>query len=210
MVRGAGRDPGIRRGDETGPRRGDGAQTRAPGDVRGRAETGQEALDTPARKRLGQQTRPAGQDGAGQGGGAETDQVFSTERKALTDALAALDLPPRVRDLCDAIGPAALLRLAREYGGGRVYVPARIEREHPLAKALGDLDAARKLAAYCNGETLAVPKLDCLERALRDAAIRAAWPHSSVRDLAWRFGLTERQIYRIINDDSNDDQLKLF
>lgn len=125
-------------------------------------------------------------------------------------ALDLIDLPTGIRDLLAVIGADALIAVARHYGGVRLYVPKHLDDDHPIAEALG-VDAARELRAHYGGETIDVPLLSGFGRALRHAAIRAAWQTDSARAIARRFGTTERHVYRIVNGDSScDHQLDMF
>lgn len=133
-----------------------------------------------------------------------------TSTAAAPDVFESVPLPPRIRGLYEVIGASALLALAREYGGRRLYVPKRVDGGHDIARALG-VDAARRLAAHYGGETIDVPLLAGFETALRHAAIRAAWSTSSAREIAERFGTTERHVYRIVGGAAAcDAQLDLF
>lgn len=46
-------------------------------------------------------------------------------------------LPNLLRRLADSLGESAALRLARSFGGRRIYVPATPDPKHSLAKILG-------------------------------------------------------------------------
>ncbi|HEV2650773.1 MAG TPA: hypothetical protein VGU69_05925 [Rhizomicrobium sp.] len=48
------------------------------------------------------------------------------------------------------------IAIAREFGGGRLYIPETIKREHPLARLVG-LQAARVIGAQLGGERFKVP-----------------------------------------------------
>jgi hypothetical protein len=128
--------------------------------------------------------------------------------KSVSEALAGLALPPFTRRLLDLLGPDALIALSRQYGGTRCYVPQAVTPDHALAICCG-LEPARRLSAEFPSETIPVPLLAGFDRALRDAAIRAAWATSSARDLARRFGVTERSIFRVLAS-SDDGQMDLF
>ncbi len=75
------------------------------------------------------------------------------------------DVPPEYRDLADALGMKALLRLIRLWGGQSLYIP----------------------------------KPESLAREARDREIRAGFDGKNARALAARFGLSQRQVRKIIN-----------
>ncbi len=49
------------------------------------------------------------------------------------------------RDLIELIGVTAMVALAEEQGGTRVYIPQNVQRRHQLAHSIG-IEAATKLA----------------------------------------------------------------
>lgn len=102
-------------------------------------------------------------------------------------------------DIERLLGPSATERLCGLYGGGRLYIPGRIGPDHALHTLLGPAMCAA-LARECAGLLVSVPRrLSMQGRAERDAAIRAAYQQDvPVPALANRYGLTERQVYRIL------------
>jgi len=66
-------------------------------------------------------------------------------------------LPALLRDLADALGLPAALRLASEFGGDKLYLPAEADPEHQIAKRCG-IDVLRWLLdTYRGGEAVLVP-----------------------------------------------------
>jgi hypothetical protein len=63
-------------------------------------------------------------------------------------------LSPVLKEIADVIGRDAMTQLAIAFGGTRVYIPAKIGKGHPIAKAIGDT-AAAKLADYFASTSLA-------------------------------------------------------
>lgn len=59
-----------------------------------------------------------------------------------------------MEDLGAIIGCQATNRLIAVFGGASLYVPARIDADHPIARVTG-LSAAARLAEAFGGETLA-------------------------------------------------------
>ena len=50
-------------------------------------------------------------------------------------------LPPGI--LCELIGINPTMTLAEEYGGVRLYVPQKLNEEHPLVKLIGWTNAQK-------------------------------------------------------------------
>lgn len=114
-------------------------------------------------------------------------------------------LPESLHDLVDAIGLQATLRLVEAFGGCRIWVPAEIEEDHAIAKAVGFL-AARKLAAHCGLSQLTIPRAVEAVRAARNVEIRTRRADgASTAELARDYALTERAIWRILAADDGPD-----
>ncbi len=126
-----------------------------------------------------------------------------------------MHLSPTLNRLSDVIGVAAALALAERFGGGEIYVPLRIQADHPVAQCIG-VEAAEKLAAAFgsgqSGARIDIPKGDDITRARRNRAIVAASETGvSKQALGRAHGLTTRWVRRICNGAVNDDrQLGLF
>ncbi|RUW41502.1 winged helix-turn-helix transcriptional regulator [Mesorhizobium sp. M2A.F.Ca.ET.015.02.1.1] len=120
----------------------------------------------------------------------------------------------RDRGLTDTLlrmlGPAGLIRLAEQYGGTRLYIPASPERGK-LVKDLGQ-EAAEKLSRRYGLDYISVP----LMRELRAAHYRAAGMSNA--DIARKLGLSESAVNRLFQRMDNvpakgsgdPRQLKLF
>lgn len=120
-------------------------------------------------------------------------------------------LPPILQDLVELIGLHATMQLVHAYGGVRLYVPKlALESDHTLIRLIGN-DAAKKLQAMYGGEPhFDIPKAERALRAVRDADIRNRRLHTSVRQLALEYHLTERQIRTICGEMEDDRQVGLF
>ena len=105
-----------------------------------------------------------------------------------------------LRDELEAlIGSEGLRRLAERRGGRRLYVPCSVRAGHWLAGALGP-EAAERLAFRYGGCRIAIPELG-LSRANRNEEIRRCHAAGAgAADVADRFGLSERQVWRILRD----------
>lgn len=105
-----------------------------------------------------------------------------------------------------AIGQAAALQLAAKYGGTRIYVPRKIGDHHPLCVTLGR-EIADSLAAYCGGGPLVIPKQ--AERRERVRQLRTG-RSLTIAQIALETSFSERHVYRLLSEDSDDRQLGLF
>jgi uncharacterized protein (DUF433 family) len=123
-----------------------------------------------------------------------------------------LDLLPGIlREFADLIGLPATLRLVESYGGVRLYVPQRLAEDHPLALLIG-ASAARQLADVYGGEEhFDIPRAVAIARQVRNRRLREERDRGmSHRDLALKYGLTERQVRNILGEAVDDRQAELF
>lgn len=109
-------------------------------------------------------------------------------------------------DIAAAIGPDAAQLLSRAFGGTELYVPARPGDHHPITVAIGR-EAADRLAVWIGGERLDVPKLP-----LRQNEVRALRQNSklTVGQIAVHTRYSERHVYRLLGEDTDDRQTSLF
>lgn len=87
-------------------------------------------------------------------------------------------------DLVDLIGKTAVIALAEEFGGTRLYIPSRSKACHPITRAVGP-EASQVLCDHYSSATIRVP----LARELR--AQRYRDDGLSNARIAVRLGLTE-------------------
>jgi hypothetical protein len=66
------------------------------------------------------------------------------------------DLPIVLRQVSDVLGVAVACRLAMDFGGREIYIPAKLADRHPLIKSLGR-PAAEKLIALFGPGALEIP-----------------------------------------------------
>jgi hypothetical protein len=120
-------------------------------------------------------------------------------RAAAEITIVADDLPESLRDLAELIGIEAVVALCSTFGGTGLHVPAKPARAGALTRALGLLPATL-LCRRHGGEKLYVPMLDRALRRYRHRAIREAYDLGdiSVKQLARRFGLSDRQVNSIL------------
>jgi len=126
-------------------------------------------------------------------------------------------LPAILQEIAGLIGLPATLKLAQHYGGVRLYVPKKLSSDHVLASVVG-YDAAVRLAEHFGGlPHFDIPKAQAVSIALRNSKIRESWQaNMSVRQIALKYGLTERYIRRVLaaseqqNEPSDPKQRGLF
>ena len=118
------------------------------------------------------------------------------------------ELPEVVQTLEGVIGLHAALKLVDRYGGTRVWVPALVDADHPLAKLLGEQEA-QGVAQIYGRRWLSVPRCAALLRAERARQVRARYDAGDdPRTLARAYRLTERTIWRILGSPSSDGRRK--
>ena len=101
-------------------------------------------------------------------------------------------------DLVELLGKSAALTLAARFGGRTIHVPRRVNRQHRLTLLLGD-EAAAALVKRHGGARLYVPRR--VATASRNEHIRQfhrGGAGESVRSLASRYRLSERQVWKIL------------
>jgi Mor family transcriptional regulator len=126
------------------------------------------------------------------------------------------ELPPSVRELAEAIGLVAALKLVEKFGGITFYIPSEVDEEHDLAKLIG-VEPARKLIKRFGSGHFQMPKCALLQlperqRRERNKQIRAEHAAGvSASKLARKYGLTIRQVWYVFKEQPQDSpQLSLF
>lgn len=131
--------------------------------------------------------------------------LFDVGRSPVGRSVAAAedDLPPVAKEILALTSSEALVRIVNKWGGVHMDFPARAESFHTskvvqeLADEIGQADAW-KVASYFQGVRLQVPKCAAAVRKLTERKIRDEMDRGvAVPDLARRFNLTERSIWRI-------------
>jgi hypothetical protein len=114
--------------------------------------------------------------------------------------------PPGLVEIASRIGAEAALKLAREYGGVRLYVPQTMRSGHPIARLIGPV-AAQALCDWRPGEQLELPTLYAM-RAKKAMIIKA---EGSNRAIARSLGVSERYVRLVRNAGrTRDDEPDLF
>lgn len=108
--------------------------------------------------------------------------------------------------IAEAVGLPLALRLSAAFGGTRLYVPRVIGDHHPICVALGR-DDADVLAGFAGGGPLDVPK-----QAARRQRVRQLLSARSltIAQIAVETSYSERHVYRLLSEDSDDRQPNLF
>lgn len=107
-------------------------------------------------------------------------------------------LNAQLEHLVELIGLPMALRLVDKFGGVAIYLPHhnRVKIHGPVAQVIG-VEAAQKLSLAWPQEHVMVPMGAGYLRRQRDAALRADLQLMSVRAVALKYELTERQVYYI-------------
>lgn len=102
-----------------------------------------------------------------------------------------------IGDITRVIGIQATLHLARDFGGRRVYIPAKVSSRDQIARSIG-VGAAARLARLYGGDRVMIPAHP--DRALRRAQIIALRRRRlSVSRIARMLGCTERYVYKVLS-----------
>lgn len=108
--------------------------------------------------------------------------------------------------IAEMLGKEATLRLARHFGGIRLYVPRKIGDHHPICVAIGRADADR-LSAWAGGGSLDIPKQAARRAHVIQLHTAGALTKSQI---ALETGYTERHVYRLVRDADDSNQPSLF
>ncbi len=113
----------------------------------------------------------------------------------------------QLEEIAQVIGQGNLFALCKALGGTKVYVPAAIGHNHPIAAAIG-MKAASILADHYFGTQIDLPKAG----ARRARAIELAKSgRMTIAEAALATDYTERRIYQLLAaEKADEDQLDLF
>lgn len=128
------------------------------------------------------------------------------------DELKAADLPASLQVIAELIGLPDLLKVVQAWPGVRIFVPsvAKLKPDHPLVNVVG-IESAKKIAKHFDGAEWAVPKAEGALILARNRIIRRLYGPKTAAELALKYELTERQIYRIVAEpEENSSQVSLF
>lgn len=121
-------------------------------------------------------------------------------------------LPGILQEIAELIGLPATLKLVQHYGGVRLYVPKHLSEDHILITIIGEAAALKLVERFGGLDHFDIPKAQAISIALRNAKIHEEKPTSSVRQLALKYHLTERQVRKILAIDQQEEskQMGLF
>jgi Mor family transcriptional regulator len=77
------------------------------------------------------------------------------------------------------------------------------EEQKTLAELVG-IEGFRNLVRTFNGTSIYIPKVESIEKTVRDEAIRDEFDGSNYRELALKYGLTEVWIRNIVLDKAKE------
>ncbi|ALQ51931.1 Mor transcription activator family protein [Nitrosomonas ureae] len=108
-------------------------------------------------------------------------------------------LPKTLQEIAQEIGISDTLKLVRHYGGTSVYIPRKLKVGHELIAVLG-IDSATKICEKFGGyDRIEIPKAQMLTLELRNIEILNDKKVLSRSKVARKYGLTERQISKILH-----------
>lgn len=81
------------------------------------------------------------------------------------------------------------------------------EEQKALAELIG-LDGFRNLVRAFNGTSIYVPKIESIEKIVRDERIKDEFDGGNYRELALKYGLTETWIRNIVLDKAKEIKAK--
>lgn len=118
-----------------------------------------------------------------------------------TSAVDVSNLGPLLARFVELIGIDATMRIVERFGGAPLYIAAEPRSDGPLAVLIG-WPAARDLGSEFAGEHPTIPKAYGALQALRNRRLRDDRREGrSLRQLALRYGLTQRRICQILAAD---------
>lgn len=110
------------------------------------------------------------------------------------------------QDVASAIGRESARKLVEAFGGQRFFIPREFRRDHEIAKAIG-VEAARQLASYYHGTWITLPVSGSRRRQVKALGTQ---PGMTRQKIAGETGYSERQVYRILGEEDDGLQGRLF
>ncbi|MBF0162592.1 MAG: hypothetical protein HQL88_09920 [Magnetococcales bacterium] len=109
------------------------------------------------------------------------------------------ELPRSLVEMVETIGMEDTMRIVKEFGGTRIFVPKRVAAQHKLADFLG-LEQARRLSRHYGGENVSIPRMTMATLAKRNREIIRRYDAGDSASLLARvYKMTERRIRAILN-----------
>lgn len=110
-----------------------------------------------------------------------------------------------IADIAEIIGDEAAWRLARAFGGCKLYVPQSVSDTHPIAAAIGPALAARFCAQW-HGSWFYFPIAVSRRRRIQELAAAGQSPSSIAREVF----VSERYVYAVLAESRASEQLEMF
>lgn len=85
----------------------------------------------------------------------------------------------------------------------RVQIENLDEEQKTLAELVG-LEGFKNLVKAFNGTSIYIPKIESIEKAVRDEMIREEFDGGNYKELALKYGLTETWIRNIVLDKAKE------
>lgn len=85
----------------------------------------------------------------------------------------------------------------------KVQLDSLDEEQKGLAEIIG-LDGFKALVRAYNGTSIYIPKIESLEKEIRDAMIKEEFDGSNYKELALKYGLTEVWIRNIVMEKAKE------
>lgn len=117
---------------------------------------------------------------------------------------AITELPEAMQRLAAKSSYLTAIRLMRELGGEKIYIPApyTITAKHPVAQAIG-LASAIELAHLYPTQSILIPSGSMAAKSARNREIfRLHRNGTGVKQLSEGFGLCQRSVIRIIQNEA--------
>lgn len=115
-------------------------------------------------------------------------------------------LEPILRDFVELIGLEATLVLVERFGGTRLPIAEKAEKNEELAGAIGREKAAI-LGRHYGKERPLIPKALPALQAVRNRRIRAELCSMSVRQVALKYKLGERRVFQLLEEQGRTPDL---
>ncbi|MBF5004716.1 Mor transcription activator family protein [Diaphorobacter caeni] len=126
-----------------------------------------------------------------------SSEYLAQEFSSQTDVLS-----PVLQQLFEIIGLLDTFKLVERFGGLRLYIPGKASADHPIAQTIG----VEKMQLLCTefayhglGMRFTLPQAKNLSIILRNRKIVSEYGPKTVRELAMKYRLGERQVERIVS-----------
>lgn len=117
------------------------------------------------------------------------------------------DLPESLQQMIAAIGPNATMALVEAYPGTTQRLPAISNvATHPFKEVIGEVLLMGLVKAIGGSRDIYIPRcLDGVRRKRDQAIVREYLASAPVSDLALKYHLSDRQIWRILKETNMQD-----